>query len=373
MDNESKSYTYGELLNYIDGICKKFQYDYELNKLLRKLFPVIINYYGNDYYKKIIRAFFNTPIIVSKKLNKDTLELIRGYFKQKTSPVIIEGEEFYKGNADPGSILGFEPIFDKECNVTDERKWIVAKDMKGTQYEEMFLNYFGTTINVPYLIHEMCHVIGSVNTVYQKKDDKFYSKTGMVEELYSIEKKENKYILKEVFSKYFVLEEAVNELETREILSKLLKTPYDLIEFVLREIGNDNSNYSSSLITVAEELRSAVGKENLNRYRIDNDMNVKNKYNEISNLSEIMKNENYDKEPFDIIDFYATKLYELNCRKSDYDNISFEKLQNYYVFHSVSPSFAYKNVKNMKEYTYDNFIKLKDSLLGEKNIESMKR
>lgn len=373
MDNQKRSYTYGELLNYIDGICKKFQYNFEMNKLLRKLFPIIIDYYGNDYYKKIIRAFFNTPIIVTKRLSKNNLEIIRNHFEQKTKPVIIEGEEFYQGNAEPGSILGFEPIFDKECNVTDERKWIVAKDMKDTIYEELFVKYFGTTINVPFLIHEMCHVIGSLNTVYQKKDDKFYSKTGMVEELYSIDKKDDKYVLKEVFSKYFVLEEAVNELNTREILAKFLKKPYDLIEFILKKIGNDNSTYTTSLITVAEELRSAIGKENLNRYRIDNDMNVKNKYNEEASKSIIMNEENCDKEPFDIMDFYATKLYEINCKRNDYDNISFEKLQNYYVFYSVLPSFAYKNKKGMSEYTYQNYKNLKNSLLGEKNIEGIRR
>ena len=365
MDNESRSYTYGELLNYIDGICKKYQYDFEMTKLFRKLFPIIIDHYGNNYYKKIIRAFFNTPIIVTKKLDKKNLELIRDYFKQKTKPVTIEGEEFYSGNADPGSILGVEPIFDKQCNVTDEKKWIVAKDMRDTKYDELFMKYFDTTINVPFLIHEMCHVIGSLNTVYQKKDDKFYAKTGMVEELYSICKNENKFILKEVFSKYFVLEEAVNELDTREILAKLLKIPYDSVELVLSEIGNDNSNYTSSLITVAQELKSAIGRENLNRYRIDNDMNVKNNYNKHANESVIIKDVVKDKEPFDIMDFYATKLYELNCKRNDYDNISFEKLQNYYVFYSVLPSFAYKNVKGINGYTYDNYKNLKNSLLGD--------
>ena len=373
MDNEEKSYTYGELLNYIDGICKKFQYNFEMNKLLKKIFPIIIDYYGNDYYKKIVRVFFNTPIIVNKKINRNTLNKLQNFFKQKDKIVITEKEDVKNEKSDPGAILGFEPIFDKNCNIVEEKRWIVVKDMKETKNEDVFLKYFDTTINVPFLIHEICHAIGSLNSVYQKKDNKLYYKTGMIEQLYSIEKKDNQYILKKVFSKYFALDKAINELDTREILSKLLKIPYDSIEFILKEIGNDNLIYSNNLITVAEELKSAIGKECLNKYRIDNDMNIKNEYNDQANKSVITINENYDKEPFDVMDFYTTKLYELNCRRSDYDNISFEKLQNYYVFHSVLPSFAYKNTKGMKEYTYENFVNLKNSLLSTKKIENKKR
>ena len=260
---------------FIEELSNKYGYDEELKIAIGITIPLMINHYGENRTNEIYDLFRNTRIFSTtdmSKANRDKIEqtMIGDYNSHLKKD--IETQDPYQTNRDPGSYYSYQAIYDNDMNVIGEARWIAVLDMKNSLNGEDYKNTFGTTINMPYFIHEMGHAFGMQKATYIKEGDQIYSKHGMYEEVITYTEKDGKIEVDSSSLTDIMLEEGINEFDTQCMLANFFEVEeYDEVKARLNDINHVSTAYNGIIVSLAEKLEKVLGKDKLIQYRRDND------------------------------------------------------------------------------------------------------
>lgn len=129
-----------------------------------------------------IKRVFSTVWIFSVfDMSKEILDDIENIMMYGVNENIIFEEENAYGNSNAGAFYRYLPLFGINMNLIGEIKYLVARDMSKLINGNGYNDLFGTTINIPYLLHELNHAYAMMNSLYKIDGDRIYSKHGMFE------------------------------------------------------------------------------------------------------------------------------------------------------------------------------------------------
>lgn len=351
--------------SFVQEIGDKYNYDIELRIAIRLSLPLMVEKYGNDKIQDICNLFRNTRIFSSRKMDIETQEKIESEMTQDINKHVNFIEENpYQNNDDPGSYYSFVPIIDENDNVIGEKKWIVVKDMKdevnGSKYKELF----GTSINMPYFIHEINHAFAMQDPIYVKKGNIISSKHGMYRKQMEINSNDEYSVVTTIDSKNLLIEEGINEKYTQDMLTKLMnKENYEEVVQELDAIHHVNSTYSSTLINLSDKLIDLLGDDKIYQYRNKNNMQILKEFNEKASKSAIAQTYCNGDKPFD---YFDKKCFAIFCLASNGYKLPIEtfatKVKELTV-EGFTPLCAYQDIEK-GTMPKDKFDKIKESILG---------
>lgn len=352
--------------NLIDEIASKYGYNEELKKAIKITIPLMVDEYGEDSFEDIIKLFKNTRIFSTTDMSLSNRERIEKLMLKNYNSHLTKSDEKdpYQTNNDPGSYYSYETIYDKDMNIIGEARWIVIKDMKGSINEKGYKDLFGTTINMPYFIHEMNHAFAMQNAIYKKKDNTISTKHGMFEQEYTFSRNGDKVELLEESNSHIILEESINEKITQNMLVKLLNAKdYKDVETKLRSFNHITSSYSAILISLAEKLETLLGKDKLLRLRKNNDQTIISEFNTLSQESDIAKKYIHDEVPYEYFSKKCFELFRLKCEGykmsiDDYSRKSKELMAEAFI-----PLCAYQD-QMLGTMDLEKFDSIRENILG---------
>lgn len=348
--------------NIINEICLKYGYDDELRKAISVVFPLMVEEYNDlEGVKKLFLdvRIFCVQNVDDKTVNDISLEMLSGVNEH----VIFEEDNAYNNNS-VGAFYSYEPVFDDSMNVVDERKWIVVKGFQ-TKYQSLF----GTSIDIPSFLHELNHAYGMQNPVCKISSNQIYSKHGMYETVSLVKSMDSKYGVRTVKQDNIMSEEVCNEFITRRMLCKFFGVSnYNSVQEKLDNIGHVRSVYMNLHMEIARYLESAIGKDDLMRYRKDNDNFVIDKFNQLSMETELYSFYFNDLNPFSYLN---SKIFEMFNLSSNYINyLNEDKKEEYRIemlrlfYDAVAPIYSYNVVCNNKG-SIDDYLSARRNELGE--------
>lgn len=348
--------------NIINEICLKYGYNDELREAISVVFPLMVEEY-NDF-EGVKKLFLDVRIFcvqnVDDKITNDiSLEMLTGVNEH----IILEEGSAYNNNS-VGAFYSYEPVFNENMNFVDERKWIVVKG-----FQDKYQSLFGTNIDIPSFLHELNHAYGMQNPVYRISGNQIYSKHGMYETVSLVESMDSRYIVRTVKQDNIMNEEVYNEFITRRMLCKFFGvTDYSIVLKKLDNIGHVRSVYMNLHMEVARYLESAIGKDDLMRYRKDNDNFVIDKFNQLSMETELCSSYFNNLNPFSYLNSKIFEMFQLSSNSINYLNR--DKKEEYRIemlrlfYDAVAPIYSYNIVFNNKG-SVDNYISARRNELGE--------
>lgn len=350
---------------FVQTISDKYNYSEELKIAIRLTLPLMVEKYGVDKIQDICNLFENTRIFAVSDMGKDTRDRI----ERKMTSGVNEHVEFveedpYQNDKDPGSYYANVPVFDENANVIGERNWVVVKDMKDEYNASRYKELFGTSINMPYFIHEINHAFAMQNPVYIKEGNTINSKHGMFREQMQVEASNGKVKVTTTDTKNIIIEEGINEKYTQDMLTSLMKKQdYREVKQELNAINHVNTSYSPTLISLSEKLIDLLGDDKLYQYRNKNDMRVLKEFNETASKSEIAKTYCEGDKAFDYFDKKCFGIFTLasNCYKLPVPEYARRTRQ--LMVEAFSPLCAYQDISK-GTMPKDKFDKIKDSILS---------
>ena len=274
---------------FLDELRKKYNYSEDLINAIRICIPVMISTYGNE--KKVLDVFSNIRIFVTKDTSKGTIDSIEKQVAGDINEhIIFTDTNTYGLNEDIPACYPYIEVYDENMNIIGEARWIMLKE---TEYnKDGYMSLFGTTINIPHLLHELNHAYGMQNVVYYKRENNFFIKHGMLieEKAFARDEKAKKYIERLSVDKDIILEEIFAELNTQKQLVILMnKTDYKEVNDALSAINHVSTLYNDSLMVIGEALEKEIGISRLRDYRENNDFSVVAEFNGTCRNSRISK------------------------------------------------------------------------------------
>lgn len=350
----------------IEEVSNKYGYNEQLQIAINLTIDLMLKEYGEDKIDDIYNLFRNIRIFSTSDMSKDNRDKIEKEMIGNYNSNIIDkkDDDPYQNDSDPGSYYSYQAIYDENMNVTGEARWIVVKDMKGSIQEEGYKNIFGTTINIPYFIHEIGHAFVMQNATYVKEENKIYSKHGMYEEVITFDKKDNKFEIDADGLNSIILEESINEFSTQNMLKELLKVDdYTIVRQQLDSIGHVSTAYNSVLLSLTEKLEKILGKEQLLNYRRNNDKKVIDEFNLIASQSEIVQKYCPGDLPFSMFDKKCYALYLLENKKYTMTSEQYGERNKQLMMDAFVPLCAYQDKKygTMPFATYE---EVRNEVLG---------
>ena len=330
---------YDEFLN---NIKNKYNYDDSLMKAIEITIPIMVDTYGDNNIEQILNLFNNVKIFSTSDMSKENRDRIEnemiGSIKEN---IISEESNPYGTNIDPGAYYSYEPLFDSNMNVSGEVRWLVTNN--GEKYKELF----GTTINMPYFLHELNHAFAMQNAAYKKEGNRIVSKHGMFSEIKEFDlNNENKVFIKNIFDEDIILEEMINEMYTQRQLTKLLnKNEYREVHEELRKINHVPTSYSTLLITFAENMEKLIGRDSLLDYRLNNNMSIKEEFNNLCMQSDIYNKYLYGKNPWEYFSQKIFEIFELSSNGFKYDHEDYVQKQRQLLVEAFSVLSSYRQIK----------------------------
>lgn len=300
---------------WLEQIAVKYGYSQELKKAISLTIPLLIKKYGVERKQDVFDLFENTRIFATNDMSKNHRdEIEKEMIGNINSHILQEDTDSYQTGRDPGSYYSYQAVYDEDMNITSEVRWIVVKDMMGSYQEEAYRNLFGTSINMPYFIHEIGHAFAMQNPTYQKDGNTIYTKHGMYEQTYTYEQKDGKIKLESIKNDNILLEEMVNEKDTQDMLIDMMSaTNYKEVEEKLAEIHHVTTNYSVILIGLASKLEKELEMENLLKLRRDNQKDIIQEFNRVVAQSDIAKKYFPNEEGYSYFANIAFELFKLNA------------------------------------------------------------
>lgn len=293
----------------IDEICDEYDYDNNLRRAIEIVFPLMVDYY-NDL-KGVKDVFKSVKIFSIQDISVDSIDCISSLMMNGVNDhIVLDDSESPYGNDNlPGAFYSYEPVFDKDMNVISEKKWIVTRDTNGSRVGNRFNELFGTTINIPFFLHELNHAYGMQNPVYKKNNGKIYSKHGMFETVDEIDSFSDKIVVRRIEQKNILIEEMINESITQKMICKYLSIN-NYFDFLnnLNSIGYVGTSYSSALIRISNFFDRALGSSNVMKFRKDNDYSIIDRFNMMVVKSSIYKKYCDGVIPYD---YLSSKVFEL--------------------------------------------------------------
>ncbi len=310
-------------MEFIDEVCDKYGYDEEIKIAISKIFPVMVEQYGENRKSDIIEMFNDVRIFKSKDMSKSTQSKIEDIMTSNINKnVNFIDENPYEDDNEPGSYYSSLPIFNENLESTETRKWIVIKDMEGTIYGNEYKNTFGTYINIPYFIHELGHAFAMNKSKAVISGNTLHLKRGMFETISEVQNMDDKVNIIEKENKYIIIEEMLNEKETQDMLCKYMGLEsYVEVNSRLNQIKHVGTSYSPVLISLANKMEEVIGREDLLSLRVDNNMKIKENFKQMAKKSQIYKKYLNNKDAFEYLDEKIFELFKLklSCYKMSVD------------------------------------------------------
>jgi len=346
-------------------IQNKYGYSIDLMTAIKKTIPLMVDEYGEDSIDDILRLFQKTRIFATTDMGYENRKKIENLMVgNHNSHIKSEESDPYQNDSDPGSYYSYETLFDEEMNIIGEARWIVVQDMKDSFNANEYQNLFGTTINMPYFIHEINHAFAMQNATYTKKDNTITSKHGMYEQTHTFEKEDSKIKLTEESNSHIILEEAINEKITQDMLVKLLNVKdYSEVESLLSSIKHVTSSYSAIIIGLAEKLYNLLGKDKLLELRKNNNMEVVNEFNKLASQSDIAKKYLDGETPYDYFSKKCFELFRLKCECYKLGIEKYTKRTREVMVEGFAPLCAYQEIK-LGTTDLNKFDETRNNILG---------
>ena len=354
---------------FIDDICKKYNYDDNLRKSIELAFSLMMEEYSD--LEGIKRVFSTVRIFSVFDMSKETLDDIENIMMAGVNENIVFEEENAYENSSAGAFYRYVPLFDTDMNLMGEVKYLVARDMSKLINGNGYMDLFGTTINIPYFLHELNHAYAMLNPIYEIKGNRIYSKHGMFETIQQIEKNNNSIKIFDVEQDYIIMEEIINEWITHKMLCSFFKVEhYNDVYYILQNINHAPAVYTGHMVDfLARYFEFAIGKDNLMRYRKDNDYSVIKKFNLVARESELYSTYFEGVEPYTYLNEQVSKMYELRVHKNEYFWHNDKKpiydhnmLKLYY--DALAPIYSYNFINN-KRGSIEEYMNERKKELGE--------
>ena len=320
---------------FLKMIKQKYNYDDELIKALKIVIPL----FDEEPQEEIFNVINNVRIFLTEDMSLENQNKIRKEMLQDKYQEMEEPEDnMYHVETEPGSYYSYEPLFDEENNFKEEIRWLVLKKEPTAKYQSLF----NTTINIPYLIHELEHAYMMQKPMYEKSGENTLSKHGMLFEEYS---KINN-TMQPIRQEDIILEEMFTELFTQEKLVRLLKKQdYTEVSQELKNINHVNTSYNILLTKIAEIFQNTVGKERIYNYRKYNDFELREDFNETAKESNI-KDKYFKKiDAWKYLSDCCTRIFGLSHNKLNYSLEEYKELQKNEMMKAFAPIHAYKEIK----------------------------
>ena len=253
-------FVYNEKEEYEDvvkKVSKAFNYTEELQVSLKRVLPAMLE--GKSYEEKQIfyKMLIHTPIIICDDIEETSKE----YFRN-VNPHISEAEapEKNRGAIVVDGRFVCMPVLDKDLNILDTKQAVFVKRVP---LQEKSVSFFGTTINIPHLIHELGHAFSSEEKHYIIKDGIIEERIGASSLKTTYEKKaDGSYVAHPGIPSNVLIEETMNSLEEESAIKRYLR----INEEQLLELYNSGilqkSTYQQIPIYVMERiLNTSLKKE----------------------------------------------------------------------------------------------------------------
>lgn len=364
-----------DLDSFLKEISEKYGYDENLQTAIRLTIPLMLErYQGRE--EDVFRLFREVPILATSDMSKENRKRIEKEMTSGTNEHIEDQEDAnpYGSTNDPGAYYSYETIFDEKMDVVGERRWLVVCDIDDKR-KDAYQQLFGTTINMPYFIHEINHAFAMQHPTYHKEGNTIYSKHGMYEWVQDYSQSENgKFKLSIVSSEDIIVEEMLNENITQDMLVKLLGvTTRQEVDEKLKEIGHVPTNYRSTLLVLGTRLEEALGRDDLDKWRIDNDLSVRERFSTISNASRVAKTFFPEEDAYQHLGNGAYEVFTLfrKCYTMDITDFGQQLLKT--SCEAMAPIFGYQEQMGTK--TFDDYVALRKRAIGEeetKDVEASK-
>jgi len=350
----------------IEEISSKYGYSEELQIAIRLTLPLMVERYGEERITEICDLFRNTRIFATNDMSKASRDRIEQEMLAGTNKhiTIEDGEDPYQSGIDPGSYYSYQAVYNESMDVVDERRWVVVKDMQGSLNGEEYKSLFGTTINMPYFIHEMNHAFAMQNATYRKEGNKIYSKHGMVEQELSFDSSNGVITLRDDVTNNIIIEEAINEKISQDMLISLMKVEdYSEVSRMLRDINHISSSYSPVLISLAEKMENILGRDAILSWRKDNNMSVLDEFNRVACGSDISTKYCEGMTPYDYFDQKCFGIFLLKCNGYKMNVAEYEKRNKELMVEAFAPLCAYQD-KKLGTMSPEKFESIRNGILG---------
>ena len=350
----------------VNEVSSKYGYNEELQIAIRLTLPLMVKQYGEERISDICDLFRNTRIFATNDMSAKNREHMEEIMLNGANShlVIDDGEDPYQTDIDPGSYYSYQAIYDEEMNVVGEARWVAVKDMEGTLNCEQYKNLFGTTINMPYFIHEINHAFAMQNPTYRKEGDRIFAKHGMVEQEFLFASHDGKIELKDDMTNNIIIEEAINEKITQDMLLELMRvSEYSEVARMLQDINHVSSSYSPVLISLAEKMENILGKEALLNWRKDNDVNVLRDFNMTAVQSDIAMKYFNGQTPYDYFDQKCFAIFLLKCNSYKMPIEEYGKRNKELMVEAFAPLCAYQD-KKIGTMSVEKFDSIRTGILG---------
>lgn len=302
---------------YLSELRNRFGYDDDLLKAIEITINLMIQKYGDDQKSEIYSLFAGVKIIPLSEIDHNVLEDINKHMNSFNRHIVFTNNDNPYGCDLVASAYNYEPIFSADMQVVDEVRLIVTQDMKGRFNEEDYRKVFGTSINMPYFIHEANHAYAMMHPEYKYEGNKVIMKHGMYTSVYEYTMGEdNKYMMTSKGNDDIILEDAINEKITQDMLIKLLnKKDYKEVKDILNEIHHVGTEYGIILLTLGELFEEKLGSNVLMDYRRNNNHDVITYFNEQASKSDIVLEYLNGEEPFNYFSKIMYQLFSLSVNK----------------------------------------------------------
>jgi len=278
----------------IDNVSEKFSYDEELNSILKRIVPVMIEGKSEEISNMLFDTLNRVKIFVleNNATKEDIDRCQEEVFGGTNRDVKFEsetGSEYGKGIA-AGAYVN-EPIFDDDMNIVGKQSFLYVTKL--SKYDKL-AEVYGTDINLSHLIHELGHAWASEKEEFvQDENGNYVNNIGACSITATVDKK-NKAVLSDNYEGLF-LEETLNTIEEENTLCKLLG-----IENIneLKAKGYVPSNYQGLMTDITKSYIEKFGKERFNDFRFLKDKDALRGIEEAIENTEgwkIIQTEEYEK------------------------------------------------------------------------------
>lgn len=332
----------------LDSLKNKYQYDDNLLKAIEITVNLMIKRYGSDSIDDIFELFNNIPIFTAVGLNQKMVnDKMSEMFGVNNPHILVDEEENIYGTNSVGSVYCYDPIFNEDMEVVSESKFIIVEDRKGTIKEKDYIDTFGTTINIPYFLHEVNHAYGMQKSKHVKRGNQILSKHGLYTSITDITKSEDKYHIQTTSRKDIVFEEIINQMITQDMLCDFFKvSSYDEVKPILNSINYVPMEYDSLLVFIGRKIEFAMGIDAIMDLRRENNEAIIDEINNIASSSDIAIEFLNGEKPFDFFINKTYELFQLIVNKYKYKIEKYAELSAELMLDSLAPVYAYADKKN---------------------------
>lgn len=299
-----------EYNTFIDEIVEKYGYKDNVRRAIEIAIPLMIKKYGESRIEDVLNVFRNVEICTFTEKTKEAYDEITERMLGDTNSHVVDATGANYGPEDhvPGSTYTYHAIYDENMNVVGEKRWISVQAVEG-YYQSNYEEKFGTNINIPYFMHELGHAFAMQNAVYKQEGNRIYSKHGFYECVDEISYEEGKPTIRTVQEEGLLVEDIVNEKMTKDQLKDFFGvTTEEELKDIMKTLPLSTNVYGGVLHLLAEQLETRLGTENILKWRVDNNMDIKDNFTSLCNSTEIASvyfpGEN-------AYSFFATKVNEI--------------------------------------------------------------